>query len=258
ALAAAAAAVRSGGGEGPALGTGAAGQSGARPASELEQTVELLLEERRRGRAEQSGVALPAHLSASALVRLAADRDAFALQLRRPVPLAPSTHARRGTAFHAWVERYYGRAALVDVDALPGAGDEAADVLDLAALQEAFLASPWASRTPSAVEVDVETPVGGVVLRSRIDAVFPEPDGGVVVVDWKTGRPPADAAGAAARELQLAVYRLAWSRWTGKPLDRVRAAFFYVAAGVTVRPERLLGAEELESLLRGGGGAPSA
>lgn len=218
--------------------------------AELEDVVETLLEERRRGRAGRSTVALPAHLSASALVRLAADRDAYALQLRRPVPLAPSTEARRGTAFHAWVEQYYGAAALVDVDALPGADDATADPLDLEALRASFLGSEWAARTPSAVEVDVETPVGDVVLRSRIDAVFPEPDGGVVVVDWKTGHPPTDAAAAATRELQLSVYRLAWSRWTGTPVEKVRAAFFYVATGTTVRPDRLLGAAEIEAVLR--------
>ncbi|MBX9246770.1 PD-(D/E)XK nuclease family protein, partial [Actinotalea ferrariae] len=241
------------GGVGGPHGADAHVAGGPRPLADLEDAVELLLEERRRGRAGRSSVALPAHLSASALVRLAADRDAFALQLRRPVPLAPSTEARRGTAFHAWVEQYYGAASLVDVDALPGAGDEVEDALDLDALRASFLASEWASRAPAAVEVDIETPVAGVVLRSRIDAVFPEPDGGVVVVDWKTGRPPTDDAAAATRELQLAVYRLAWSRWTGTPLDLVRAAFFYVATGTTVRPQRLVGAEEIEEVLRAGG-----
>ena len=95
----------------------------------------------------------------------------------------------------------------------------------------------------------METPVGGLIVRSRIDAVFPEPDGGVVVVDWKTGRPPTDAEAVRTRELQLAVYRLAWSRWRGVPMESVRAAFFYVATGETVRPERLLDAAEIERLL---------
>jgi len=210
------------------------------PGSTLAQVAELLLDERRRGRADRTSVPVPAHLSTSAVVRLAEDRDAFALALRRPVPLAPSTVARRGTAFHVWVEQYYGAAALVDVDALPGADDDAvAPDEDLVSLRERFLASPWAGRTPIAVEVDVETPVGGIVIRSRIDAVFAEADGGVVVVDWKTGHPPTDPATQRTRALQLAVYRVAWSRWTGVPLDRVRAAFFYVATGETVRPPEL-------------------
>ena len=68
--------------------------------------------------------------------------------------------------------------------------------------------------------------------------MFAEPDGGVVVVDWKTGAVPS-AEQMRSRELQLAVYRLAWSRRTGLPLDSVGAAFVYVAHGVTM-PARAL------------------
>nr|WP_242608031.1 ATP-dependent DNA helicase [Xylanibacterium ulmi] len=209
-------------------------------------------------RDERSGhrVELPAHISASGLVRLAADREAFALQLRRPVPTQPTVHARRGTRFHEWVERHFTSSSLLDLEDLPGADD--ADLpgdADLDALKERFLASEWAHRTPIAVEQDVETPIAGVMTRSRMDAVFPDPERGpdaVVVVDWKTGRPPADDEARAAREVQLAVYRLAWSRWTGLPLDRVSAAFCYVAAGQTVRPERLRTESELEALITAG------
>lgn len=232
-----------------------------------------LLAERERVRTPSAEVELPAHLSASAVVRLESDPAEFARHLRRPVPSEPSPQARRGTRFHAWVESWYGAASLVDVDALPGADDESSVVdLDEEALREVFQATEWASRSPIAIEVDVETPVDGYVLRSRIDAVFADtgsmgPDApgvdhahvssaggsdapGVVVVDWKTGAPPKDDATRAARELQLAVYRLAWSRWTGIPLERVRAAFCYVGSGVTVYPERLLDEAEITALLR--------
>lgn len=214
-----------------------------------------LLVEQERVRRPSGEVEVPAHLSASALVRLETDAAEFARHLRRPVPAEPSSQARRGTRFHAWVESWYGSAALVDVDSLPGADDESATTdLDEQALQEAFQASEWANRSPIAIEVDVETPVDGYVLRSRIDAVFADPaadrPGGVVVVDWKTGAPPRDDEARAAREVQLAVYRLAWSRWTGIPLDRVRAAFCYVGSGATVYPERLLDEAEITALLR--------
>ncbi|WP_222928342.1 ATP-dependent helicase [Cellulomonas telluris] len=208
--------------------------------------------ERRRGDAH---VALPAHLSASSLVRLDADADAFALGLRRPVPREPSRQARRGTAFHAWVEAWYGRATLVDLDDLPGADDDSVPVdADQAELRAAFLRTPWAHRAPLAVEVDVETTIGGYVLRSRIDAVFADPDrpgtpGAVVVVDWKTGAPPTDRAERESRALQLAVYRLAWARWTGTDPALVRAAFCYVGAGVTVTPDRLPDEGEIAALL---------
>ncbi len=73
-------------------------------------------------RAERSGreVELPAHVSASSLVRLAADRDEYALHLRRPVPVEPTVHARRGTRFHLWAERYFTTSSLLDVEDLPG------------------------------------------------------------------------------------------------------------------------------------------
>ncbi|MFC7878492.1 3'-5' exonuclease, partial [Isoptericola sp. NPDC057391] len=214
-----------------------------------------------RGECGSREVEMPAHVSASGLVRLARDRDAFALQLRRPVPQEPTVHARRGTHFHEWVERFFTSSSLVDVDDLPGAEDgEIAPDVDLETLRQRFTESEWASRTPLAVEVDVETPVGGVMLRSRIDAVFPDPDApapaagevpAVVVVDWKTGHEPRDAGARSAREVQLAVYRLAWSRYAGLPLDKVSAAFVYVASGTTVRPRRLLDEAELEALVRG-------
>ncbi|MGV8978995.1 MAG: ATP-dependent helicase [Cellulomonas sp.] len=228
-----------------------------RPGAAWEHLADVLLDERDRAASPSNDVELPAHLSASAVVRLAADPQAFALALRRPVPLEPSPQARRGTAFHAWVEGWFGAASLVDVDALPGAGDDSVRVdADQAALRAAFLATPWADRTPLEVEVDIETTVAGYVLRSRVDAVFTDPErpdvpGAVVVVDWKTGAPPSDPVQVAARELQLAVYRLAWSRWKGAPLEHVGAAFCYVGAGRTVRPERLLDEGEITELLAG-------
>ncbi|WP_298456011.1 ATP-dependent DNA helicase [uncultured Cellulomonas sp.] len=237
-------------GAGPDPADPAAAGPGLGAEMSLRRTAELLLAERDRLREPRADVPLPPHLSASAVVRLAADRAAFAEALRRPVPLEPSVQARRGTDFHAWVERYFGSASLVDVEALPGADDDSVPVdAGGAELRARFLATPWAAMRPRAVEVDIETPVAGYVLRCRVDAVFDGPDGRVTVVDWKTGRPPADAVAARAREVQLAVYRLAWSRWSGTPIDRVDAAFCYVGTGQTVTPERLLDESEIEALL---------
>ncbi|MGW6006873.1 UvrD-helicase domain-containing protein [Oerskovia enterophila] len=251
--------------EGP--GAGPSAVSEGRPplldpsGTDLRELARILLEERDRRDARSSEISFPAHISASGLVRLAADRGEYALHLRRPVPAQPTVHARRGTQFHLWAEQYFTSSSLLDVDDLPGADDE--DIspdLDLEALQQTFLASQWAGRTPIAVEVDVETPVGGIMFRSRIDAVFPESpehaDGAldaVVVVDWKTGKAPRDAEARRTREVQLAVYRLAWSRWSGLPVEKVNAAFYYLGSDETVRPERLLDAAELEALVAGRG-----
>ncbi|GAA4411730.1 ATP-dependent DNA helicase [Fodinibacter luteus] len=223
------------------------------PATPWDAEVAMLLGERARRRAGGDvPVELPPHLSTSALVSLAEDPDRFTLDLRRPMPSPPAPAARRGTAFHAWVEEHYARAAIVDVDELPGSADDGAGDDDLAALRAAFTTSEWADRTPVEVETSVETVVDGIAVRGRIDAVFeePTPDGepGWVVVDWKTGA-PASGARAVARALQLGAYRLAWARVRGVPEERVRGAFFHAATGETVWPE-LPGADEITRVLR--------
>jgi DNA helicase-2/ATP-dependent DNA helicase PcrA len=166
------------------------------------------------------------------------------------MPLAPNPHARRGTAFHAWLEQRFGASRLLDLDELPGAADDgAASDTELAALQQAFLASEWAERRPVDVEVPFETQVDGVGVRGRIDAVFTDPDGGFTVVDWKTGALP-DEGKLPALSIQLAAYRLAWAALRGCELGRVRAAFHYVGQNVTLTPADLLDAVGLRALLR--------
>ena len=220
----------------------------------LEQWVrdaDLLLRERARHASPTVDVPLPSHLSVSALVTLRRDPAELARRLRRPMPAAPAPQARRGTAFHAWLEERFGAAKLVDLDELPGSGDEFAAPDDtLAELQDAFLASVWADRQPAEVEVPFETPLGPLTLRGRIDAVYADADGGFEVIDWKTGPPPSGAELAAAA-VQLAAYRLGWSRLTGVPVERVSAGFHHVAAGVTLRPVDLLDEAGLLALVTG-------
>jgi DNA helicase-2/ATP-dependent DNA helicase PcrA len=208
-------------------------------------------------------------MSVSQLVELAADPEALAARLRRPMPFPPNPHARRGTAFHAWLEQRFGATRLLDLDELPGAADDgAAADSELTTLRTAYLASDWADRRPAEVEVPFETEVDGIGVRGRMDAVFADPDGGWTVVDWKTGAVP-DQARLPALSVQLAAYRLAWAALADCPVDRVRAAFHYVRADVTLRPADLLDATGLRELLRGvplagvgpsarpGGGAPA-
>ena len=91
--------------------------------------------------------------------------------------------------------------------------------------------------------------IGETIVRGRIDAVFADPDGGVTVVDWKTGTPPADDEARRHAAVQLAVYRLAWAGLSGVPESAVRAAFHYVRSGRTVTPEVMPGPRELAELL---------
>ncbi len=200
--------------------------------------IELLLRERRaRNRRSDVEVTVPRHLSASKVVAFARDREAFALDLRRPMPAPPAVAARRGTAFHAWVEQHFAQAAMVDLLDLPGSADEdPGDDSDLPLMKEHFLASEWASRTPEAIETAIETIVDGIAIRGRIDAVFRRPDGGFTVVDWKTGAKPSGEQ-AQVGALQLAAYRLAFARLRGLAPDQVDGAFYYAASGETVWPQ---------------------
>ncbi len=205
----------------------------------LRAEADVLLAARDRERAlhRDRAPGPPTHLSASELVRFASDPEAFLLDLRRPVPQQPSAAAKNGTLLHRWIEEYYSRASIVDLDELPGLIDDADD--DDAALarrKERFLDSPWAGRVPVALELPIETVVDGVSMRGRIDAVFEEPDGRYVVVDWKNARPPGGAA-LRARSLQLAVYRLAYARLIGRRPEDVDAVFYFADTGETLRPE---------------------
>ena len=217
-----------------------------------ERDVDLLLAERAAA-AERDviEVAMPQQLSVSDVVSLSADPTELARRLRRPLPSRPAKQARRGTAFHNWLEQRWSAESLLDISDLPGAVDELADAEELVALKDAFERSSWAERTPIAVEVGFEMSFGARVVRGRMDAVFADPDGGFTVVDWKTGRPPS-GADARAKAVQLAIYRLAWAALRGigdSELHTVGAAFYYVGAGVTVAPADLLDAGQLRELI---------
>ena len=214
-----------------------------------EHELRLLVAERdSAARPHDIEVRVPRHLSASAVVSFAADPEAFARGLRRPMPSPPALAARRGTAFHAWVEQHFAQAAFVDLLDLPGsADDDPTDDDELPRMKDRFLASEWAARSPEAIEIAIETTVAGMAIRGRIDAVFPRSGGGFTVVDWKTGaRPTGDKA--RTRALQLGTYRLAFARHRGLALDQVDAAFYYAGTGETVFPH-LPDEAELSALL---------
>ncbi|GAA3765806.1 ATP-dependent helicase [Salinactinospora qingdaonensis] len=227
-----------------------------------ERDIELLLAHREEvaGHGQtprEIPVELPAHLSVSSLVSLARDPAALARQIRRPLPRPPAPHTRRGTAFHAWLEQRFGQESLLVSDDLPGAADEDAATsadTDLAELKRRFEDSQWGGRVPIDVEVPFETVIGDRLVRGRMDAVFAdraaggEPDS-YDVVDWKTGQPPTTERERRAVAVQLAAYRVAWAELAGVPLERVRAAFHYVRADVTIRPADLLDAAGLAALI---------
>lgn len=229
--------------------------------------VDALLAEFEADQAIAQEVELPGQIAATALVEMRADPAKLAARLRRPLPFPPNPLARRGTAFHAWVQRWFAADRLLGFDELPGAADStAADAgldTELVTMQESFLNSPWAHRSPLEVEIPFETSIAGTVIRGRMDAVFAEPGGGWIVVDWKTGAEPAPADEPAVA-MQLAVYRLAWARLMAardhgteaEMLERIGAAFHYVRTGRTIAPVELPGPDELAELIRNAAPTP--
>jgi len=209
-----------------------------------DEELERLLTEARADRGGVVEVPLPSSLSATAVARLRDDPEQFARELARPMPRRPSPAARFGTRFHAWVEARFGQQSLLDPDELPGRGDLGIDDEDeLRKLIATFESGPFAERVPTAVEPPFALVLAGQVVRGRIDAVYAEPDGSWLVVDWKTNqRQTADP-------LQLAIYRLAWAELMGVPLAEVRAAFHYVRAGETVEISDLADRRRLEQIL---------
>lgn len=213
-----------------------------------------LLGELEKSRRTVREVPLPGSLSASQLMRLAADPDGFARELARPMPRPPQPAARRGTRFHAWVQSRIEPLLLIEPGALPGMDEDGIeDERDLARLKEAFLRSPYAARRPLRVEAPFQLMLAGRVVRGRIDAVYRESDGGSAspessryeVVDWKTHREET------ADPLQLAIYRVAWAEQAGVPVEQVTASFLYVRSGRVERPSGLPDRKELTRLLIG-------
>jgi DNA helicase II / ATP-dependent DNA helicase PcrA len=216
--------------------------------AEWDVELDRLVTEARADRDQVIDVPLPSSMSATALGWLRSDPGAFARELARPMPRQPSPAARFGTRFHAWVEARFGQQDLFDPDDLPGQGDAGIDSDDdLAELIATFERGPFADRVPAAVEAPFALVLGGQVVRGRIDAVYAEPDDAdrpaYLVVDWKTSR--RDDAEA----LQLALYRVAWAELTGVPVERVRAAFYYVRSGRVVEPGELPDRPALERLV---------
>ena len=235
------------------------------PQTPYDAPAALLLRERELLRQPPS-VMMPPRLAASRFKDLVLDPEGAGAAWRRPMPERPFRQTRVGTMFHAWVESRFGldggTADLLDATTVELDPDElellglhaetSSDAARLAELQAAFLATPWATRRPIAVEQTIELPLGGHTVVCKLDAVFEGDDGTIEVVDWKTGRAPVGARETWERQLQLALYTLAYSEHEGVPLERIRAVLVYVAEAPgrqEHRIERVSTRRELEALL---------
>lgn len=234
---------------------------GAEPTPELAR----LLAERS---ARQQGITAdaPTRVPASRFKDYVTDFDGTVRGLARPMPERPYRQTRLGTLFHAWVEH---RSGLVGAGAGPDSalwevdeeqpdpfGVAASDEADLARLREIFERSEWAALKPIAVEIEIDFALGagsatdeapGRIVICKLDAVYRRQDRGgrIEIVDWKTGKAPRNDAEREERMLQLALYRLAYHRRFGVPLEEIDVALYYVADDLVIRGDRVYSEAEL-------------
>ena len=166
----------------------------------------------------------PLGLSVSSLVSFARCPRQFHWSTVRPLPRRGSPAATVGTIVHRWIETRHGpQGALLDADY------ESTGIVS--GLQQSFAASTYSELVPASVEAPFELLVGGHVIRGRVDAVYAHADDDIELVDFKTGRPPAD--GDPSAQTQLLVYAVAAVDAWGRKPDSLRASFVYLHADGT-------------------------
>lgn len=213
----------------------------------------LALQAERTQQAEE--FPLPSRLSATGLVQLAEDPQRYRRELRRPMPQGPSHAAGLGTAFHAWVENFYGQAALSDLDDDPNTVTLPAYLHEqLDELCRRFEHSRFAALEPAAVEQSFELTLTGadghtVTVPGKIDAIFAI-DGGYYVVDWKTGRSPRSEDELADRAIQLAIYRMAVQKMPAfAAAERIECGFYFLGDDQEITVPHIMSESELVARL---------
>ncbi|WP_411698603.1 ATP-dependent helicase [Conyzicola sp.] len=223
------------------------------PTGKWSEDLTLLLRERAARIGANELVAVPTRVSASRFKDFVSDPASVASSLRRPMPERPYKATQIGTLFHAWVEQRYGMGGTSEeLDTLGFELDEGEAVsndAELVRLQDVFARSVWAGRRPVDVEREIHLPFDGRIVICKIDAVYRDGDR-YQVVDWKTGKAPKDAADLERKQLQLALYRLAYARWAGISPDLIDAVFYFVADDTVVTPDRIFDEAELLALWR--------
>jgi RecB family exonuclease len=156
--------------------------------------------------------------------------------LDRPAPPKgpPWAHNSVGAAVHSALADWW---ALPFPQRLPGRGvdlvrqrwlqdgfkdaEQAARVREQAAVWvEEYLLRVDPAREPLGIERTVAAPTARLALSGRVDRIDAEPDGRLVIVDYKTGRRPPTPDDARA-SLALALYAVGAARTLRRPCARV-------------------------------------
>lgn len=196
----------------------------------LEAEEGLLVAEMVQSEREEAPRLTRPYLTATDVVSLASAPQEFMADQARPVPHEPSLKARVGTEVHQRISESYLLAPTLDIDGTSGSVVAGPDE-QIERLFAAYASSRWAQYRPILVEESLSVVVGGRVVRCTVDAVLSTehvPDlKKYTIVDWKTGSVPR-AQQLASREIQLALYRLAYSVTSGVPLEDIGACFVHL------------------------------
>jgi DNA helicase-2/ATP-dependent DNA helicase PcrA len=221
-----------------------------------DEVIRLLAE--RDARAAATDIPPPTRIPASRFKDYVTAFDSTVRAVARPVPERPYRQTRLGTLFHAWVEQRAERAGVgpspddglweADIDQ-PDSEAGTEDAAELARLQAIFEGSEWGQLAPLEVEAEIDFALDGGagadhIVVCKLDAVYRRRDR-IEIVDWKTGKPPATAREREERMLQLALYRVAYHKRHGVPLDQIDVALYYVGDDLVLRGDRIYSESDL-------------
>ena len=212
----------------------------------LRDQIEQLLAEQASQAEHAVEVELPVRIPASNFHKYIHEFETTVEAALRPMPEKPHLQSLIGTEFHGWLEAQFGRGAVIDIDSLED--EESLDestALNISDLKKTFASSGWAGRSPTEVEVEIQVSIGANTFICKLDAVF-ETDSGYEIVDWKTGAAPKDEKDTAVKALQLALYRMAYSRYRQLPAESIDACLYYITENKVVRPRVQSEAEVIE------------
>ncbi len=173
----------------------------------------------------------PATVSVGGVIDYARCPKRFYWTSVRPLPRFSGPAARIGSQVHRWIElRSSGQASLLDLDEAPDltAEELAGEPGKVERLQRAFLDSRFAGTVPLFAERPFLLQVEGFTVSGRIDAIYGAAEGPWEVVDYKTGRRPAEDDPLAP--IQLDLYALACVEVWGKRPEDLTLTYLYLAS----------------------------
>ncbi len=215
---------------------------------QIDKTIDRLIEERDELLSRSEQVKFPVRISASRFKEFVFELPKIIEKYRRPLPEQPYRQTMAGTLFHSWVEQRFGvLSGSEELDAIND-GEESEETLKtIEELKASFENSRFSKMTPFAIEGEIQVTIKGNTFICKLDAVF-KTENGYEIVDWKTGVPPGGDKEISERALQLALYRMAFSRLYKVDPETVEVCLYYVAEDLEIKPESIPSEAELISL----------